>query len=55
MRALDGSEKIRRADLVQKLQALGYSEGEAEDMLKKLHAAGIVKSTTGRYSDVYIS
>ena len=55
IRALDGKSKMRRAELVQHLQAQGYSEMESDDMLKKLHGAGILKSTTGRYSDAYIA
>ena len=55
VRALDGAPILRRAELVQHLQAQSYSEKEAEDMLKKLHGAGIVKSTTGRYSDAYVA
>jgi len=55
VRALDGKERIRRAELAQHLQAQQYSEAEADYMLKKLHAQGVVTTTKGRYADVHIA
>jgi hypothetical protein len=48
---LDGKAKVRRAELVQELQAKGYTEEELGFMLKKLHAGGVVKCTVGKFSD----
>lgn len=55
VRALDGKPKIRRAELVQHIQALGYAETEIDRMLKKLHASGVVRCTRGKYSDAYVA
>lgn len=55
IRALDGTAQMRRAVLVQILQADGYKEGEVDTMLKKLNSSGVVKCTVGKYSDVYIA
>lgn len=55
IRALDGAMQMRRAGLIQVLQADGYKEGEVETMLKKLNSSGVVKCTVGKYSDVYIA
>jgi len=55
VRALDGKEKMRRAELVQHLQAQGYREEQADEMLKRLHAAGIVKCTVGKFSEAYVA
>lgn len=53
--ALDGKAKVRRAELVQELQAKGYTEEEVGFMLKKLHAGKVVKCTVGKFSDVHIA
>jgi hypothetical protein len=55
VRALDGKANMRRAELVQHLQAQSYAEREVEAMLKKLHSGGVVKSTVGRFSQVYVA
>ena len=55
VRALDGKAQMRRAELVQHLQAQGYSESEVDVMLKKLHAAGVVKCTVGKFSQAYVA
>lgn len=55
VKALDGKVKIRRADLVQHLQAQGYSDNETDQMLRRLHAEGILKCTVGKYSEAYIA
>ena len=55
VRALAGKAKIRRAELVQHLQAQGYDESQVDSMLKKLHGAGVLKCTVGKYSDVYVA
>jgi hypothetical protein len=46
---------MRRAELVQLLQAREYEEREAEFILKKLHAFGVVKCSVGKYSEAYIA
>ena len=55
IRALDGKAKMRRAELVQHLQAEGYTESEADEMLRKLHSAGLVKCTVGKFSEAYVA
>ena len=55
IRALDGKSKIRRAELVQHLQAQNYGEREIDNMLKSLHSSGLVKCTVGKYSEAYIA
>jgi hypothetical protein len=39
VRALDGKVRMRRAELVQHLQAMNYREADIDQMLRKLHAA----------------
>jgi len=53
--ALDGVDARRRDDLVQRVQSLGYERDEIEDMIKKLHDAGLVLSEVGRYSRVHVA
>lgn len=55
VRALAGKTRMRRAELVQHLQADGYKEKDVDFMLKKLHSTGILKCTVGKYSDAYIA
>lgn len=55
IKALDGKPRIRRAELVQHLQAKNYSDGEIDAMLKKLHARGILRCTAGRHSEAYVA
>jgi hypothetical protein len=55
IRAFDGKVTIRRAELVQTLQAQGYKEAEVESILKKLHSSGVLKCTVGKYSNAYIA
>lgn len=55
IRTLDGKPQIRRAELVQHLQAQGYVEAEIESMLKKLHGSGLVKCTVGRSAVAYVA
>ena len=55
LRALDGKEKIRRAELVQHLQAQNYEEAEIETMLKKLHSSRVINCAVGKYSDVVVA
>ncbi len=55
VRALNGKTRMRRAELVQHLQAEGYLETEIDRMLKKLHASGVLKCTVGKYSDVFVA
>jgi hypothetical protein len=54
-RALDAKAKIRRAELVQHLQAMQYTEPEVDFMLRKLHSSGVLKCTVGKYSEAYIA
>jgi hypothetical protein len=53
--ALDGKAKVRRAELVQHLQAKGYNEDEIGGALKALHGAKVLKVAVGRYSDVSVA
>jgi hypothetical protein len=55
VKALGGKVQMRRADLVQHLQAQDYSEREIDAMLKGLHSTGLLKCDPGRYSDVHIA
>jgi hypothetical protein len=55
IRALDVKDKMRRADLIQYLQAKDYKESEADRILKTLHSAGILKCTVGKYSEAYVA
>ena len=51
---LDGSQKIRRVDLVQNLRALvqGYKESEIDEVIRILHSHGLLISEVGRYSSL---
>ncbi|HEY3155365.1 MAG TPA: hypothetical protein VGK76_01895 [Candidatus Eisenbacteria bacterium] len=55
LKALGGKVRVRRAELVQHLQAQNYSEKEIDAMLKGLHTAGVLRCTVGKYSDVYVA
>jgi hypothetical protein len=55
IREIDDKEKIRRTDLVQNLQAKGYTESEINALLKKLHSSGVVICTVGKFSEVRIA
>jgi hypothetical protein len=55
IRAFDEKSKMRRAELVQHLQARGYAEKDIDITLKKLGDCGMIKCTVGRFSDVQIS
>lgn len=55
VRALDGKAQMRRAELVQHVQAEGYMEGQIERVLKGLHRSGVLKCTVGKYSDAYVA
>lgn len=55
VRALDGKSDIRRAELVQHLQAQGYAASQIESMLKQLHLAGLVKCSVGRYAETFVA
>jgi hypothetical protein len=52
---LDGKEKARRADMIQSMQARGYTETEVSEMLTKLHSVGLLKVSPGRFSDVTVA
>lgn len=53
--ALDGVENRRRDDLVQRVMSAGYGRSEVEEMVKKLHGAGLVVADVGRYSRVRVA
>jgi hypothetical protein len=55
IKALGGKAKMRRAELVQHLQAQNYTEAEINTMLKGLHSSGVLKCAAGRYSDAHIA
>lgn len=55
LRVLDGRNEVRRAEVVQKLQAQGYKDSEIEAMLKKLHTQGVILCTVGRSSKVRVA
>lgn len=55
VKALGGKDQIRRAELVQHLQAQNYSEDEVDTMLKGLHSSRVLNCAVGRYSDARIS
>jgi hypothetical protein len=52
---LDGKDKVRRAELIQLLQAKEYEEKEVEFILKKRHSFGVLKCTFGKYSEAYVT
>jgi hypothetical protein len=52
---LDGKTEVRRADLVQSVQAAGYTTRDVEEMLKSLHAAGLLNVSRGRIAKVRIA
>jgi hypothetical protein len=54
-KALSGKVQMRRAELVQHLQAQDYSENEIDAMLKGLHSTGVLKCGVGRYSDAHVA
>jgi hypothetical protein len=55
--ALDGVESRRRPDIVQALLAdpAGYKEDEVDDMIRRLHKHGLIRSVQGPYSKVTIN
>jgi hypothetical protein len=53
--ALDGVENRRHDDLVQHVQAEGYGNDEIRDMIRKLHASGLINAEVGRYSRVRVA
>jgi hypothetical protein len=54
---LDGVQEVRRADIVQRLQADNsrYTEDEIDDMIKRLHKAKLIRSQQGPHSRVHIA
>jgi hypothetical protein len=54
VRALNGKATMRRAELVQHLQAQNYRTRQIEPMLKGLHNHGVLPCTVGRYADVSV-
>lgn len=55
VKALGGKDRMRRAELVQHLQAQNYSEKQIDSLLKGLHAGGVLKVSVGKYSDVSVA
>jgi hypothetical protein len=54
-RALDGKTTIRRAELIQNLQAQAYKKSHINFILKRFHALDLLNCTVGKYSDVRIT
>jgi hypothetical protein len=54
---LDGEGKARRADVVQNLQADSsqYDRNEIDDMILRMHNAGLITSVQGPYSTVTVT
>lgn len=52
---LDGKNEVRRADLVQSVQAAGYTASDVEEMLKSLHTAGLLNVSRGRIAKVHVA
>jgi hypothetical protein len=52
---LDGSREVRRDDIVQPLLAADYSRDEIDDMIRRLHRRGLVRSIQGPYSKVRVT
>jgi hypothetical protein len=54
---LDNAKNVRRADIVQKLlaDAARYSQDEVDTMIKKLHAARLIRSQQGPHARVQIA
>lgn len=54
---LDGEGKARRADVVQNLQAdvSRYTRDEIDDMVLRMHNAGLINSVQGPYSTVTVT
>jgi hypothetical protein len=55
VRALDGKSTMRRPELIQHIEAQGYKEADVNDLLKKLHTAGIIACTVGKFSTVHVA
>ncbi len=55
VKTLGGKAQVRRAELVQNLQAQEYLLDEIDEMLKGLHSAGVLSCTVGRYSTVRVT
>jgi hypothetical protein len=53
----DGEQQVRREDLVQELLAdqNEYDRTESDNMIKKLHKAGLIYCQKGRYSTIEIA
>jgi hypothetical protein len=52
---MDGKREARRADLVQEMQAAGYSRKEVDDMIRKLHKEGLLNVSRGKSSKIKIA
>ena len=46
---------MRRAELIQHLQAQNYTAREIESLLRGLHRSSVLKCTVGRYADVFVA
>jgi len=55
--SIDGSLQVRRADIVQQLQAdvSRYSAADIDEMIKRLHRAKLIRSQQGPYARVQIA
>jgi hypothetical protein len=52
---LSGAVEVRRVDLIQRLQAQGYSAKQVEEMITKLKDVGLITSRVGRYSTISVA
>ena len=55
--SLDGARQVRRADIVQQLQAdvSRYTPDEIDDMIKRLHKSKLVRSQQGPHARVHVT
>lgn len=54
---LDGAQEVRRADIVQRLQAdtSRYTDDEIDDMIRRLHRTRLIRSQQGPHARVHIA
>jgi len=52
---LDGRELVRRREVIQNVQAKGYSESEIDEALRQLHHEKILNCSPGRMSNVTLT
>jgi hypothetical protein len=52
---LSGVDEVKRDDVVQRLQAKGYTALEAGEIIRELHSVGLIECKVGRYSSVRVA